>query len=85
MRKLSDEDIERIQEEARTDKSRYEIARDFGVNHTIVYRYTKNIPTPRQRQPCIRRKCLKILQKILSDGYIYSGQNGNEILNKLNI
>jgi len=79
MRKLSDEDIKKIREEAKTMKSRYEIAREFGVDHTVIYRLTSDIPTPRQRQPCIRGKCLNILQKILSDGYIYSGENGNEI------
>jgi len=79
MRKLSDNDIEKIREEAKTDKSRYEIAREFDVNHTVIYRLTSDIPTPRQRQPCIRGKCLEVLQKILSDGYIYSGENGNEI------
>ena len=79
MSKLSEEIIQKIREEAQTDKSRYEIAREFGVNHTVIYRLTADIPTPRQRQPYIRGKCLEVLQKILTDGYIYSGENGNEI------
>ena len=79
MRKLSDEDKEKIREEARTMKSRYKIPREFGVHPTQIYRIAKDIPTPRQRQPYIRGKCLEVLQKILSDGYIYSGENNNEI------
>ena len=71
MTKLSDEDIEKIREEARTMKSRYEIAREFGVCHTVIYRYTADIPTPRERQPYIRGKCLEVLKKYyLMDTFI---------------
>ena len=59
MTKLTDEDIEKIREEAKSDKSRYEIAREFGVAHTAIYWHTKDIPTPRQRQPHIRENVLK--------------------------
>jgi hypothetical protein len=79
MTKLSDEDIEKIREEAKTMKSRYEIAKEFGVAHTAIYWHTKDIPTPRQRQPHIRGKCLEVLKKILTDGYYYSGEDSNEI------
>jgi len=76
---LTTKDKEKIREEAQTMKSRYEIARKFGVDHSVVYRYTKDIPTPRQREPCIRGKCLEVLQQILTDGYFYSRENSNEI------
>jgi len=79
MRNLLDKDIEKIREEAKTMKSRYDIAREFGVNPAQIYRLTKDIPTPRQRQPYIRGKCLEVLKKILTDGYFYSGEDSNEI------
>jgi hypothetical protein len=79
MTKLSAKDIEKIREEAQTMKSRYKIAKEYSVHPTVIYRYTRDIPTPRNREPCIRGKCLMILRKIITDGYIFAGKNGNEI------
>lgn len=79
MTKLSDRDIEKIREEAKTMKSRYEIAREFEVCHTVIYKHTSDIPTPRQRQPFISGKSVEVLKQILSDGYIIGEKDRNAV------
>ena len=74
-RKLSDETIQKIREDAIEGKSRYQIARECGISANVVYNYTKDIPTPRRKDPCIRGKTLEILKELLRKGYVHTERN----------
>jgi len=74
-RKLSEETIQKIREESIEGKSKYKIARDCGISANTVYNYTKDIPTPRRKEPCIRGKALELLKELLRKGYVYTEKN----------
>jgi hypothetical protein len=76
---LSKEIKQKLREEAKTDKSRYKIARELGISPTVVYKHSKDIPTPRNRQPYLRGRSLDLLKQILNDGYIYTKNNSKDI------
>ena len=75
-RKLSEEKIQKIREDAIKGKSKYKIARYCGVSANVVYNYTKDIPSMRQGEPCIRGKTLELLKELLSKGYVCTEKNG---------
>jgi len=78
-RKLSEETIQKIREDAIEGKSKYKIARDCGISANIVYNYTKDIPTPRRKEPCIRGIALELLKELLRKGYVYTKKNGTSL------
>jgi len=75
-RKLSEETIQKIREDTIEGKSKYKIARCCGVSANTVYNYTKDIPTPRRKEPCIRGIALELLKELLRKGYVYTEKNG---------
>ena len=77
-RKLSEETIQKIREDTIEGKSKYKIARDYGISANVVYNYTKDIPTPR-KEPCIRGRALELLKEILRKGYVYTEKNGTPL------
>jgi hypothetical protein len=78
-RKLSEETIQKIREDAIEGKSKYKIARYYGISANTVYNYTKDIPTPRRKEPCIRGKALELLKELLRKGYVYTEKNGTRL------
>ena len=74
-RKLSEETIQKIREDTIEGKSKYKIARDCGISANVVYKYTKDIPTPRIKEPCIRGETLELLKELLRKGYVYTEKN----------
>jgi hypothetical protein len=78
-RKLSEETIQKIREDTIEGKSKYKIARDCGVSANTVYNYTKDIPTHRRKEPCIRGIALELLKELLRKGYVYTEKNGTSL------
>ena len=74
--KLSEETIQKIREESIEGKSKYRIAREYGISANTVYNYTKDIPLPRRKEPCVRGIALELLKEILRKGYVYTEKNG---------
>jgi hypothetical protein len=72
---LPKEVIQKIREDTIEGKSKYKIARDCGISANTVYNYTKDIPTPRRKEPCIRGKALELLKELLRKGYVYTEKN----------
>ncbi len=75
-RKLSEETIQKIREKSIEGKSKYRIAREYGISANTVYNYTKDIPPPRRKEPCVRGIALELLKEILRKGYVYTEKNG---------
>ena len=78
-RKLSEETIQKIRENTIEGKSKYKIARDCRISANVVYNYTKDIPTPRRKEPCIRGKALELLKELLRKGYVCTEKNGTSL------
>ena len=78
-RKLSEETIQKIREDIIEGKSKYKIGRGCGISANTVYNYTKDIPTPRRKEPCIRGKALELLKELLRKGYVYTEKNGTSL------
>ena len=62
MRQTSKETIKKIRQECLSGKSRYKIASELHLSATGVYKYTKDLPKQRRREPCIRGRYLELLQ-----------------------
>jgi hypothetical protein len=60
-----------MREEVLKGKSKYRVAKDFGLSEFIVYSHTSDLPSINLREPCIRGKTLELLKEILDIGYIY--------------
>jgi hypothetical protein len=69
-KRLSKETLEKIREEIKSGKSKYQTAADFGLHPTVVYRWTQDLPGGQYGWPGIRGKTLEILQEIIKHGYI---------------
>ncbi len=78
-RKLPEKIIQKIREDTIEGKSKYKIARDCGISANTVYNYTKDIPTPRRKEPCIRGIALELLKELLRKGYVYTEKNGTSL------
>ena len=47
----------------------------MSLSPTVIYTYTKDIPSTRQRETCIRGKTLTLLKDLLKNGYVSTGKN----------
>ena len=69
-RKLTKETLQKIREEIKNGKSKYQTAADFGIHTTVVYRWTQDLPGGQYGWPGIRGKTLEILQELIKHGYV---------------
>ncbi len=69
-KRISKEKLQRIREEIKSGKSKYQTAADFGVHPTVVYRWTQDLPGSQYGWPGIRGKTLEILQELIKYGYV---------------
>ena len=67
---LSKETWDKIREEIKNGKSKYQIAAEYGVHPNTVYRRTQDIPGSQYGWLGIRGKTLEILQELVKHGYI---------------
>lgn len=68
MTKLTKEDIISEQEKRWNPDT---TSLEFWVRHNVIYRYTYDIPTPRQRLPYIGVKCVEVLKNyLMKDAFI---------------
>lgn len=77
--KLSKETIEKIRREFLRGKPKCQVAEEFGISVSTVYKYTKDIARPRMKGPYIRGKQLELLKQLLRDGYVYTSNNRNHL------
>jgi len=80
---LSKEIIQKIRAEVIKGKSKYRVAKEFGLSEFIVYSHTSDLPSINLREPCIRGKSLRILQQLLQEGYVHSNIDTYNMLRKL--
>ena len=76
---LSKELFQKICREIRAGKSKYQVSGELGINQNTIYRKTQHIPGKAYGWPGIRGKTLKMLQELITKGYVicsadYQGQ-----------
>ena len=70
VRRLSKETWDKIREEIKSGKSKYQTAAEYRLHPTVVYRNTLDLPGGQYGWPGIRGKTLEILQELMKYGYI---------------
>lgn len=75
--------IQKIRREVRSGKSKYRVAMDMNLDFSFVYRHTKDIPSRRKGESCIRGKALDLLKQLLDEGYVHSNKERGSSLRKL--
>ena len=80
---LSKETIQKIREEVLKGKSKYRVAKEFGLSEFIIYSHTADLPSINLREPCIKGKSLEILQQLMEEGYVHSNIDTYNTLRRL--
>jgi hypothetical protein len=76
-RKIPKKTVEKIRKKVLSGKSKYQVAKEYNVSDSTVYKYTKDIAKPKIKGPVIKGKQLELFKKLLRDGYVYTGDNRN--------
>jgi hypothetical protein len=71
---LSKETWDKIREEIKSGKSKYQIATEYGIHPHTVYRRTLDLSSSQFGWHGIRGNTLKLLQEIMQHGYVLSGK-----------
>ena len=53
----------------------YRVAKDLGLAHSLVYKYTSDIPNSPPRELSIKGESLDILRELLRMGFVYTSGN----------
>lgn len=71
---ISKELIHQIRERVISGEIKNRVAKEFGVSYSLVSTHTKDIHI--KKDPVIKGKSLSVLCRLLSDGYMFSFENG---------
>ncbi len=78
-RKIPDKIIQKIRREVLSGKSKYQVAKEYDISDSTVYKYTKDIARPKDIGPCIKKEQFELFKKILKQGYVYTNSNRNHL------
>jgi len=70
LKRLNKETIEIIRKEVLNGKSKYQVAKDMGINKKAVYYHTRDIPSKNPGRTEIRGKTLDLLKELLHEGHV---------------
>jgi hypothetical protein len=79
LRKIPEKLIKKIRKEVLSGKSKYQVAKEYDVSDSTVYKYTKDIARPKNVGPCIKKEQFELFKKILKQGYVYTNGNRNRL------
>jgi len=79
-KKLSEEKIKQIREMVKDGLSRFQVAKKTGLSANVVSKYTRDLPKPRDKTPCIKVREIKFLTRFLRKGYALLREGGNILL-----
>lgn len=69
-RRISKETIKHIRREVSGGKSKYKVAKDFGLYQKTVYYHTRDISSKNPGRTEIRGKTLELLKELLQEGHV---------------
>lgn len=69
---LSKELIQRIREEVLQGKNKYRVAKEMGINESVVRNHTRDLSSLKHGEPNIKGKAVDLLKQLLEVGYVNS-------------
>ena len=69
-KRLTKEVIKMIRNEVLGGKSKYQVAKEMGLNKKTVYYHTQDIPSKNPGRTEIRGKTLELLKELLQEGHV---------------
>lgn len=67
---LTHEQIQKIRKEVMKAKSKYQVAKEMGLDDHTVSDHTRDLPSRRRSDPCIQGKSFEILKQLLKTGVV---------------
>jgi hypothetical protein len=80
---LSKELIQRIREEVLKGKTKYHVAKEMGINESVVRSHTRDLPSLNRGEPNIKGKAVDLLKQLLEVGYVHSTNENYLALQRL--
>jgi ribosomal protein S25 len=62
---LSKEIIQQIRKEIFHGKTKYRVAKEMGINESVVRSHTRNLPSLKRGEPYIKGKAVDLLKQLL--------------------
>jgi hypothetical protein len=75
--------IRKIRDEVLKGKSKYQVAKEMGIEHHIIEYHTKDLPSRRRSDPCIQGKSFDLLKQLLSTGVVPSDAETHNVMRTL--
>lgn len=69
---LSKEIIQQIRKEILQGKTKYRVAKEMGLNESVVRSHTRDLPSLKRGEPYIKGKAVDLLKQLLEAGYVNS-------------
>jgi hypothetical protein len=69
---LPKELIQRMREEVLQGKTKYRVAKEMGINESVVRSHTRDRPSLKRGEPYIKGKAINLLKQLLEVGYVNS-------------
>jgi len=69
---LPKELIQKIREEVIQGKTKYRVAKEMGMNESVVRSHTRDLPSLKRGEPYIKGKAVDLLKQLLEAGYVHS-------------
>jgi len=76
---LTEKQIAYIREQVRNGKKKSEIAMELRISRDTVYNHTRDLSRRRYQKPSIHGTTLELMQEILRNGFIYTGEHRNKL------
>ena len=80
---LSKEIIQKIREEIQRGKTKYSVAKEMGLNESVVRIHTRDLPSLKRGEPYIKGKTFDLLKQLLEVGYVHSTNENYQTLQRL--
>lgn len=80
---LPKELIQRMREEVLSGKTKYHVAKEIGINESVVRSHTRDLPSVKRGEPYIKGKAFDLLKQLLEVGYVHSTNENYQALQRL--
>ena len=75
--------IQKIREEVLSGKTKYRVAKEMGIDESVVRRHTRDLPSVKPGEPYIKGRAFDLLKQLLDVGYIHSTMENYQTLQRL--
>jgi outer membrane protein assembly factor BamB len=75
--------IQRIRDEVLQGKTKHCVAKEMGINESVVRSHTRDLPSLKRGEPYIKGKAVDLLKQLLEVGYVHSTMKNYLALQRL--